>query len=40
VQAIYAEAEVPAESKSYVEINALWFKDRDAARRAIDEAAG
>lgn len=40
VQAIYAESDVPADAVPYVAINALWFKDRAAARAAVDEAAG
>jgi NAD-dependent dihydropyrimidine dehydrogenase PreA subunit len=35
VQAIYAPDAVPSEAAPFREINALWFRDKDAARRAI-----
>ena len=37
VTAIFAEDDVPDNMKPYTEINALWFKDRDAARAKIAE---
>lgn len=39
VTAIYAEDDVPDQWKAYTEINALWFKDRDAARAKVPEIA-
>ncbi len=36
VDAIYAEEDLPAEQQAYGEINRLYFKDRDAARRHVD----
>jgi NAD-dependent dihydropyrimidine dehydrogenase PreA subunit len=35
VTAIFAEDDVPDNMKAYTEINALWFKDRDAARAKV-----
>ncbi len=37
--AIFAEDDVPDASNVFTEINALWFKDRDAARGKVNEAA-
>jgi ferredoxin len=37
VDAIYAEEDLPPEEQAYVEINRLYFKDPEAARRRIDE---
>ena len=37
VQAIYPDDNVPRESMRFVEINALWFRDKGAARAAIDD---
>jgi ferredoxin len=37
VDAIYAEDDVPLEQVTYVAINRLYFKDRAAARRRVDE---
>ena len=39
VTAIFAEDDVPEEMVVYTEINALWFKDRDAARGKLAEIA-
>jgi len=36
--AIFAEDDVPEASAVFTEINALWFKDRDAARAKVNEA--
>jgi NAD-dependent dihydropyrimidine dehydrogenase PreA subunit len=35
VSAIFAEDDVPADQAVYTEIDALWFKDKDAARAKI-----
>ena len=35
VTAIFAEDDVPADQAIYTEIDALWFKDKDAARAKI-----
>ena len=40
VQAIFAEDDVPTESTEYIEINALYFKDKDAARKRINDREG
>jgi ferredoxin len=32
VTAIYAEDDVPDNLKAYIEINALWYQDKEAAR--------
>ena len=37
VDAISAEEDLPPEEQAYVEINRLYFKDPEAARRRIDE---
>jgi len=37
VQAIYPLKEVPSEAVRFVEINALWFRDKDAARYAVTD---
>jgi len=39
VTAIFAEDDVPENMKVYTEINALWFKDKDAARAKVKEIA-
>jgi NAD-dependent dihydropyrimidine dehydrogenase PreA subunit len=39
VTAIYAEDDVPEGQEAYTEINALWFKDKDAARAKVAEIA-
>ena len=36
VTAIFAEDDVPENQKAYTEIDALWFKDKDAARAKVD----
>ena len=40
VTAIFAEDDVPDAMKPYTEINALWFKDKAAARAKVDALAG
>ena len=37
VTAIFAEDDVPASQSVYTEIDALWFKDKDAARAKVAE---
>ncbi len=37
VTAIFAEDDVPDNQKAYTEIDALWFKDKDAARAKVNE---
>jgi ferredoxin len=37
VTAIYAEDDVPDNLKSFIEINSLWYKDKDAARAKVKE---
>lgn len=37
VDAIFAEEDVPQQWAEYTEINRLYFKDRDAARRRVDQ---
>jgi ferredoxin len=37
VEAIFAEEDVPSEWKGYTEVDALWFKDKDAARAKVNE---
>jgi NAD-dependent dihydropyrimidine dehydrogenase PreA subunit len=37
VQAIYPGDNAPSEARPFREINALWFEDKPAARRAIAE---
>ncbi|HWQ27434.1 MAG TPA: ferredoxin family protein [Dehalococcoidia bacterium] len=37
VSAIYAEDDVPENLKPYIEINALWYKDKEAARKKVNE---
>ena len=37
VTAIFAEDDVPASQAVYTEIDALWFKDKDAARAKVAE---
>ena len=36
VNAIFAENDVPDDQKPYTEINALWYKDKQAARDWVD----
>jgi NAD-dependent dihydropyrimidine dehydrogenase PreA subunit len=37
VAAIFPEDSVPADQVGYTAVNALWFKDREAARAKINE---
>jgi len=37
VTAIFAEDDVPSGQEAYTEIDALWFKDKDAARAKVNE---
>lgn len=37
VEAIFPEEDLPKEWSEYKEIDALWFKDRDAARAAVNK---
>jgi NAD-dependent dihydropyrimidine dehydrogenase PreA subunit len=37
VTAIFTEDDVPDGQEEYTEIDALWFKDKDAARARVDE---
>jgi NAD-dependent dihydropyrimidine dehydrogenase PreA subunit len=37
VDAIYAAEELPPEQQAYAEINSLYFTDREAARRRVDD---
>jgi ferredoxin--NADP+ reductase len=37
VQAIFPDQQLPSEAAGFVEINALWFQDKDAARQAVSE---
>jgi ferredoxin len=37
VNAIYPEDSVPAEWVQYIALDALWFKDKPAARTQVDE---
>jgi ferredoxin len=39
VTAIFAEDDVPDNMSAYTEINALWYKDKDAARSKVAEIA-
>ena len=36
VNAIFEESSVPEEWEEYIELNQLWFEDRDAARERVD----
>ena len=36
VAAIYSDKDTPADAKDFVQTNALWFTDKDAARAAVD----
>jgi ferredoxin len=40
VTAIYAEDDVPDNMKPYIEINVLWYSDKDAARAKVKAAHG
>jgi hypothetical protein len=35
VQAIFPAEELPGEAVRFAELNALWFRDKDAARGAV-----
>lgn len=37
VSAIYAEDDVPADQRVFIEIDALWYRDRAAARAMIPQ---
>jgi len=37
VTAIFPEDSVPGDQQKYTEINAVWFKDKDAARAMVNE---
>jgi hypothetical protein len=37
VNAIYPEDSLPASEAKYTQVDAVWFKDRAAARATIDE---
>jgi len=37
VQAIFPAEELPSEAVRFAELNALWFRDKDAAREAVQE---
>ena len=37
VTAIFAEDDVPDEWKPYIEVNALWYQDKGAARAKVEE---
>jgi NAD-dependent dihydropyrimidine dehydrogenase PreA subunit len=37
VTAIFAEDDVPDDQAEYTELEALWFKDKDAARARVNE---
>jgi ferredoxin len=40
VTAIFAEDDVPDNMKPYIEINVLWYSDKDAARAKVKEVHG
>jgi NAD-dependent dihydropyrimidine dehydrogenase PreA subunit len=37
VQAIFPDTRLPAEAAPFQAVNALWFEDKDAARRSVDQ---
>ena len=37
VEAIFANDAVPADQKAWIDINALWFKDKEKARAQVDK---
>jgi ferredoxin len=37
VTAIFAEDDVPDDQQEYIELDAKWYKDKDAVRARIDE---
>ncbi len=40
VAAIFADADTPDVSMQFLEINALWFNDKSAARAKVNKVAG
>jgi ferredoxin len=38
VEAIYSDLELPGEWNEYSEIDALWYRDKDAARAMVEAA--
>jgi ferredoxin len=38
VEAIYSDLELPSEWNEYSEIDALWYRDKDAARAMVEAA--
>ena len=40
VSAIFAEDDVPDDQKAYIEINTLWYSDKDGARAKVDALVG
>ncbi len=40
VQAIFPAEQVPRDAISFININSLWFHDKNAARKAVEDAAG
>ncbi len=40
VEAIFSEFDLPYEWEKYAEIDALWYRDKDAARKMVDEVKG
>lgn len=38
VGAIFDEPDTPSDQKAFIEVNALWFKDKDAARSLADKS--
>ena len=39
IEAIFENEAVPEEEQAWIEINALWFSDKDAARAKVDEVS-
>ncbi len=39
-QAIFAESETPDKWKAWIEVNSLWYTDKDAARAKVTELHG
>jgi ferredoxin len=37
VTAIFAEEDLPDEEGPYLELNAMWFQDKEAARKKLNE---
>jgi Fe-S-cluster-containing hydrogenase component 2 len=40
VGAIFTEETVPSAAQPWIDVNALWYRDRDEARKRVDELAG